>query len=52
MNLVLVPVGLFIGLVVCLEIGYRLGASDARQSPTLMKASAPSKEPYLDSLAC
>lgn len=33
MNLVLVPVALFIGLVVCLEIGYRLGARRRQSVP-------------------
>lgn len=33
MNLVLVPVALFIGLVVCLEIGYRLGAKRLKNVP-------------------
>jgi hypothetical protein len=33
MNLVVVPVALFIGLVVCLEIGYRLGAKRLKNVP-------------------
>lgn len=33
MNLVVVPVALFIGLVVCLEIGYRLGAKRLKNLP-------------------
>jgi hypothetical protein len=33
MNLVVVPVALFIGLIVCLEIGYRLGAKRRRSVP-------------------